>query len=193
MAMSPVTASFPISEQGVPSFSAEAISRSYTRRCSRSSATGRSAPPAGCSRSPSGAVPSCSSPRCSSREPASFHQSACRLDTCEFQLETFELQVDDFEVDSLSFTDVSVSLAAPTTGLINNGVIGMPENQMRLTATFRLTAEGEPQFGGEPVSVVLRNSGVAEMLLLPDSTLAIQKLDVSSWPFKMRLVSEVSL
>lgn len=122
----------------------------------------------------------------------SYNRSDCRLASCEFKLETFEMQVDDFVVGALSFSDISIALAAPSVGLINGDKIVLPEHQMRLTATFKLTAEGKPQFDGAPVSVGLRNNDVAELRLLPDSSIAVDTLNVSQWPFEMAIVSEVS-
>src|SRR5690606_7413309 len=91
----------------------------------------------------------------------SYVRSDCRLASCEFSLEAFDLNVEDFTVGSLAFSDVSVSLPTPAIGLIAADAIALPENGMRLTATFRAAADGEPMFDGAPVSVTFRNQGVA--------------------------------
>jgi hypothetical protein len=123
---------------------------------------------------------------------ASYTRADCRHSSCEFRLETFSLKVDNFELDRYSFTDISVALATPTTGLINGDMIGLPGNQMHMTATFRVAEDGEPMFEGAPVSVGLQNHGVAQLRLLPDSSIAVERLDVSRWPLEMGLVSKVS-
>lgn len=118
-----------------------------------------------------------------------LRSSSCQLASCESVLETFELEMKDFAVGSLTFSDVSVSLAGPAVGLIQGDELALPENQMQLTATFRLTAEGRPMFGGAPVSVGLRNHGIARFHRQSDSSLAVRELDVVQWPFEIALAS----
>jgi hypothetical protein len=118
-----------------------------------------------------------------------LRSSDCQVASCESTLETFGLEMKDFTVGSLAFSDVSVSLAAPVVGLLQGDVLAVPENSMQLTATFRLTAEGRPMFGGFPVSVGLRNHGVARFQRASDSSHAVRELDVVQWPFEIALAS----
>lgn len=123
---------------------------------------------------------------------ASFRRADCRLDSCEFRLEAFSLEVDDFEIGAFRFTDVSVVLSTPTSGLIKDDAIGLPENQMHLTATFHVEEEGVRMFDGAPMSVELQNHGVAHLRLLPGSSLALERLDVINWPVEMSLVNQIA-
>lgn len=122
----------------------------------------------------------------------SFRRSDCRLASCPVSLETFELRIKDFKAGSLALSDISVSLAAPAVGLMQDGALTLAEERMHVTARFRLTSDGRPMFDGAPVSVHLRNHGVAQFQLGPDQSLAVERLDVLRWPFEFALVSDVS-
>lgn len=118
-----------------------------------------------------------------------LRSSDCRVASCEVALETFELEMKDFTVGSLAFSDISVSLAAPVVGLLKGDVLAVPEHQMQLTASFRLTAEDRQMFGGARVSVGLRNHNVARFQRQADSSLVVRDLGVVQWPFTIALTS----
>ena len=117
---------------------------------------------------------------------------SCALASCAFTLDNLQLEIKDFSVGALAFSDVSVSLAMPAVGTHQDDTFVIAENEMHLTATFRLTSYGRPMFDGAPVSVSLRNHQAARLHVQADSSLSIEALDVVRWPFKIALVSEVS-